>query len=220
MAALARNRKAGTMRIAVAVIDDYDIIRLGVQSLLAEDATLDFVGGYPTLDAFCYSPMIAGLDVVILDDTLPHTRPSDAVRRVQTVAPDAGLLVLGSTLTPRRIHGLLRLGVAGFVCKDEPLRDTLLTGIRRVHQGKPHFSPEAALISRETEPLLPLSPRLMQVLKLTDKGLPIPEIAVVLGTSTDAVYQARTRLRNALDAHTDAQLIAEARRRGLIDAEP
>lgn len=205
------------LNIDVAIIDDQDIIRFGVQQILSEAPTISLPGSFSRVKDFCDSSICRKVTVVLLDDTLPGTDTGRAAQEIQRVAPEARLLVLGRQLTAITIHNLLHQGILGFICKEEPLQEVLLPAIRRVHLGKLHFSPEAAAISREIEPLTPLSPRLEQVLELTTRGLHVQEIAHTLGISTRAVYAARARLREALRVKNDAQLGGEAFRRGLID---
>jgi DNA-binding NarL/FixJ family response regulator len=206
-----------SLKIHVAIIDDQDIIRFGVQQLLSTVPTISLLGSFSSIEAFCDVGVSRKVSVVLLDDTLPEVTTRRTVHSIQLAAPGARLLVLGRHLTASTIHDLLDLGVLGFICKEEPLGETLVSGIRRVHLGKLHFSPEAAAISRDIEPHPSLSPRLEQVLVLTARGLHVQAIARTLDISTRAVYAARARLRAALDVNNDAQLGSEAFRRGLLD---
>ena len=205
------------MKITVAVIDDQDIIRVGVHQLLSDAPHIALVGGFGDVDAFLHESGDPLPDIVILGDTLPGTSLSQAAQRILDACQDTGIIVLGNQLTAHNMHALLVKGVAGFVCKHEPLRDTLLVGIRRVHDGKVHFSPEAAVISQQYEPVVTLTPRLTEVLLLIAQGFHIQEIARELRISRRAAYAARARLRDALGVQTDAQLGAEAWRRGLLN---
>jgi DNA-binding NarL/FixJ family response regulator len=212
--------KEGQLTINVAVIDDLDIIRVGIQQFLSGMLQCHFVGGYATTTDFCSAPTACySTDVIVLDDTLPDADVFQSVTRIQRVCARPAIIVLGNDLTAQTIQRLLRHGVQGFICKNEPLRDTLLVGIRRVYDGKAHFSPEAALISTQFDPPVTLSPRLTQVLELIAQGLHVQGIARELSISPRAVYAARSRLRDALGVQTDAQLGAEAMRRGLLRYE-
>ena len=155
--------------------------------------------------------------MLLLDNSLPFVDVFEAVRRVRACAPHTAILLLADKLNPAEMQALLKLGVLGFVCKEEPLRDTLFAGIRRVKEGKIHFSPEAALIGKLYDTAAPLSERQVQVLERIARGLHIQQIALELDISARAVYAARARVREALGVTTDAQLGVEALRRGLLD---
>lgn len=207
--------KKAPWSINVAVVDDQDIIRVGIQQFLSGLPHITFTGGFASIHAFCHDAASARTDVLLLDDSLPFTDVFQAVTFVQNRRPNVAIILLGSRLSPADMHTLLKRGVQGFISKDEPLRDTLVTGIERVCEGKVHLSPEAVWINKQYDPS-PLSPRLVQVLELIAQGLHVQQIARELDISTRAVYAARTRLREALGVQTDAQLGAEAIRRGLI----
>lgn len=202
------------MKIRVTVIDDQDLVRVGIEHLLIEVLQVEFLGGFADAESFCRSPLRHNTDVLLLDDTLPWTTVFESVSALQAACPRAALLVLGSQLNGLDMHLLLKMGVLGFITKDEPLRETLGIGIRRVYHRKVYLSPEAALITQE-QMGDHLSPRLAQVLEMIAQGKHVQEIAQELDISPRAVYAARARLRETLNVQTDAQLGNEARRRGL-----
>jgi DNA-binding NarL/FixJ family response regulator len=209
-------RKDCRLMIAVVVIDDQELIRMGIQQMLAPIETIEFRGGYTSVDEFRHDPACRSVDVVLLDDTLPATIVVRAAKQILAVHPQAAIIVLGHDLTPYRIHQLLQSRVLGFICKDETVQDMLVTAIHRVYQDNLFFSPETSVLVRG-EQALTLSPRLQQVLRLTARGFHVPDIAQMLGTSTRAIYAARARLREVLEVQNDAQLGSEAVRRGLLD---
>lgn len=208
--------RTGWLSINVAIVDDQDIIRLGVQQSLANTPHITFLGGYPDLASLRRSAACQRADVVLLDDTLPGMTVVDATRTLLEHCPDVTVLVLGSGLAAHDIHQVIQAGAAGVVCKNEPVQDMLVMGIRHAHAGRVYLSPHAALIAGRIESVVALSPRLDQVLQLMARGYHVQEMAVELGISARAVYTARTRLRSLLDVDTNEQIVAEAMRRGLL----
>lgn len=207
------------MTTHVVMIDDHEIIRLGIQQILSQIPDVICAGGYASVKAFTRKAGRAPIDIVLLSDTLHGIDTFTAVSLVENTYPDAVIILLCSQTFAANIQLLLERGVLGFIHKHEPLRDTLEVGIQRVLAGKIHFSPEMALVRLPLDTPTVLSPRLCQVLRLIAQGYYIQDIAHELGISTRAVYAARARLREALGVQTDAQLGAEAMRRGLLDGE-
>ncbi|NLF76563.1 MAG: response regulator transcription factor [Chloroflexi bacterium] len=207
------------MSIKVAIIDDQDIIRLGVQQSLGGVSDIALLGEYADVDTFCQSTAAQRADVVLLDDSLPDMSLLEALVSVQACCPTAAVLVLGSRLTQRDVHRAIEAGASGVVCKQESLRDVLLIGIRHVHHGHVYLSPEPALLAGRIRTELVLSPRLDQVLHLVARGRHVQEMAHELGISTRAIYNARTRLREILEVASNEQIVAEAMRRGLLREE-
>jgi DNA-binding NarL/FixJ family response regulator len=203
------------MNIRVTVIDDQDLIRVGVEYLLNELPQVEFMGGFADVKSFCEVPVCHNTDVLVLDDTLPWTTVFESVSLLRKTCPRTALLVLGSQLNGLDMQILVKLGVLGFITKDEPLREMLGVGLYRVYHRKVYLSPEAALITREQDEDH-LTPRQAQVLERIAQGKNVQQTAQELGISAGAVYAARARLRETLAVQTDAQLGTEARRRGLI----
>jgi DNA-binding NarL/FixJ family response regulator len=209
----------GRLSVKVAVIDDQEIIRLGVQQSLSEIPHCTFVGGFSTLDMFCDSAAYQKVDVILLDDSLPDIRVQESIRTVQKHCPDAAVLLLGSKLTARGIHEAIQAGAAGVVCKYEPLQDILVMGIRHAHAGKVYLSPGAGLIALSLGSVPTITKCLHDVLVLMAKGAEIPDMIQALGISRKAIYLRQQRLCEILDVKTKEQIIAEAIRRGLLSGE-
>ncbi len=206
------------LTINVAVIDDHDVIRSGIQQILSTVHHARFIGGFPDLEAFRLDPGSSRIDVLILDDTLPFSSVYQAVRQLTAEYPHLAMIILGCKLNAGNMQTLAELGAAGFICKYDSLRDILSTAIRQVHKGQTYLSPEATFIKRDADSLQSLSPRLEQVLILIEQGLYVQQIAQELDISDRAVYSARRRLRAIFDAATDAQMIAKAIRAGVLDS--
>ena len=200
----------------MAVVDDQDIIRFGVQQYLSNAPFVTLCGSFADLDMFFQVPACRDADIVILDDTLPYRTVYQSVREIRNQCPETAILILGSQLDAHTIQNLIAQDVLGFVCKEEEMDGTLIMGVRRLHDRKIYLSPEAALISSQSSHGGSLSPRLLQVLSLIAQGAHIRQMALELGIGPRAVYAARARLRDALGVRTDAQVVAEAIRRGLL----
>jgi DNA-binding NarL/FixJ family response regulator len=207
------------LSINVAVIDDLDIIQLGVRQSLSDLPHIHFVEGFSTLEAFARSDTCRKVDVVLLDDSLPEMDVAQAIQYLQEQCPDTAILLLGSRLTPGGIHQAVKAGASGVVCKDEPVQDVLVMGIRHAHTGKVYLSPRAALIAARIGQVPVLSQKLVEVLKLIARGYRVPAMMQELGISRKTVYRRRQRLLEILDVETNEQIVAEAIRRGLLGDE-
>jgi len=207
------------LTIQVAIVDDQDIIRLGVRQSLADIPHITFLGGYSDVPSFCRSAAADCADVVLLDDSLSDTDIVRACEAIQERCPHAAVLALGSQMSAYDIHRVIGAGALGVVCKNEPVQDMLVVGIRHAHARQVYLSPSAALIAGRLDSSPVLSPRLDQVLHLMARGCHVQGIARELGISDRAVYNARKRLREILDVETNEQIVAEAMRRGLLRGE-
>jgi two-component system nitrate/nitrite response regulator NarL len=217
--ARAFSERMARLSINVAVVDDQDIILMGVQHSLLQIPQLNFLGGFTTLEQFCKSSASRKANVVLLDDSLPDLQILQSIQIIQEHTPKAAILLLGSQLTARGIHEALDAGASGVVCKNDPIQDTLLIAIQRAHAGKTYMSTNAGLIALNYISLPGITNRLYDVLSLTAKGYEVADIMCTLGISQKAVYQRTKLLCEILDVKTNKQLIAKAIQLGLIKAE-
>lgn len=205
------------MGIKVAVIDDQDIIRLGVQQSLANIPYITFVAGFSDVASFCHALSGETVDVVLLDDSLPDITVFQAIQVIHEQCLQVSIVVLGSRLTANDMHRVVNCGASGIVCKNEPVQDMLLLGIRHAQAGRVYLSPGAAIIAgRIGMPETVIAPRVQQVLHLIARGFHVQDIAQELDISPRAVYSARARLREVLGVETNEQIVVEAVRRGLL----
>ncbi len=211
--------RKGELSIKIAIVDDQDIIRLGVQQSLSGVPTITFLGGYDTLESFCEVTACQKAHVVLLDDSLPGIDELEAIRIVQAHCPDVAVVLLGSRLTAHSIHEAIAAGASGIICKKEPVQAIMVAGIQYAHAGKVYLSPNAALIAGYIGHLPMLTKRLHDMLKLMARGYLVQDIARELGISRQAVYRRRTRLKELLEVDTNEQIVAEAIRRGLLSDE-
>ncbi len=204
------------LNIRVAVIDDQDIIRLGIKQFLSEVSVLRFVGGFCSIEAFCSADLGRNVDVILLDDSLPDIETPAAIQCLQRHNPAAAVLLLGSRLTPQNIHQALHLGASGVVCKYEPTEDLLAIGIRHAHAGKTYLSPMAALIASRLAAIPALSQELREVLDLIAQKYTVAQMAEALNLAQRTVYKRRDRLRELLGVETNEQIVPAAIQLGLI----
>ncbi|MCD4684692.1 MAG: LuxR C-terminal-related transcriptional regulator, partial [Anaerolineae bacterium] len=128
----------------------------------------------------------------------------------------AAIILFGCKFTARNLHTLAEMGVLGFICKYDELKETLVPAIRRANRGQVYLSSEAALIRSDPNPAQALSLRLLNVLQWIEQGKTVQDIAQVLQLSERSVYSARKRLHEIFGVQTDAQLISKAFRCGVL----
>lgn len=202
----------------VLVVDDHDIVRLGVRQVLSTldrpCAVREAASVREALDALRAAPA----DLVMLDLGLGDEFGLAALPRLRDLAPAARILVLSSMPEGMYAERCLRAGADGFVAK-AALSATLLDAVRGVLAGRIWVSAEQrdALLRRATGrpasqgPGQPeLSVRELEVLRLVAAGRSTREIADQLNRSVKTIETHKQSLKVKLDAQTPAMLVRKA----------
>lgn len=206
---------------SVAVIDDHELVREGLASLITSGAApvgrLVYCGENPT-DAAAASPQIALLDVDLGPGSAGLT---DSV--TQLMEAGANVLLISAFEDAVAVRAALTSGALGFVPKRasvEVLREALET----VADGEFYLSVDLAAILASAAETPELSPRELDVLRLYASGLKLTAVANQLGISphTAKEYLDRVRAKYGLVgriARTRTELYREAHRDGLLEPE-
>lgn len=125
--------------IRVLVVDDHEIARRGIRSVLSSDVTLDVVweaadGEEAIMRAAEFRPSI-----ILLDITLPRMSGIQAARRIRIVSPDSRIIFLSQHDSIQIAKDALSAGAHGYVVKSDAGLD-LLNAIQAVHQGREFVS--------------------------------------------------------------------------------
>lgn len=201
----------------VLLVEDHDIVRLGVRQLLSSlgrpCSVREADNLRDALKALAESPA----DLVMLDLGLGDDFALAALPRLRGAAPGARILVLTSMPEGLYAERCLRAGADGFVAKSS-LSATLLDAVRSVMAGQIWVSPEQrdALLRRATgraadgSDRLELSTRELEVLRLVAAGRSTREIADHLNRSVKTIETHKQSLKLKLDADSPAMLVRKA----------
>ena len=219
-------REGGTGRnIRVLVVDDEDLFRMGLRSLL-RTAGIDVVADARTGDEAAALAARFDPDVVLLGlDGSPIARA--ATWRIAEVAPGAKIIALTDTPEPNDVVDALAAGASGYLAKNDSI-ETIVAGIvRAAAAGEPLLS------SRTTQALIDrlralsargmrggalegkLSPRELEVLALVAEGHDNGEIADLLFISPHTVKRHVHTICEKFGVHNRIQAAVRAARAGL-----
>ncbi|MGI8676317.1 MAG: response regulator [Nocardioidaceae bacterium] len=201
--------------IRVVLVDDHQLVRLGLVQLLAAADDIEVVG--TAAEGREALRVVGDLhpDVVLMDLLMPGMDGVEATRQVQTVSPDTQVVVLTSFSDRDKILAAIDAGAVGYLLKDvEPAE--LLEGIRAAARGESPLHPKAArelLHARSGGQGAPadLTQRELEVLDLVRHGLANKQIARRLGISERTVKAHLTSVfqRIGVVDRTQAALWAE-----------
>src|SRR5436305_850373 len=210
------------MRILVA--DDHGIVRAGISLLLERQPGLEVVAeAGDGVEAF-EQALQSRPDLCILDVGMPRMTGLQAAREIRSHLPDARVLMLSMHDDEHYLFEALKAGAAGYVLKREADQD-LVGAIRAVGRGEAFLTnaAERSIIRQwmadgAKGPVVPLTPREEEVVKLIAEAHTNAQIASILHLSEKTVESHRANVLRKLGMRDRVELVRYAIKRGLVEA--
>ena len=212
--------------IRVLVVDDHDLFRAGLASLLSMQPDIEVVAqasggrmGVRLADEL--RP-----DVVIMDLRMPDVEGPAATRAILERNPAMRVVVLTVATDESDVEAALEAGACGFIAKDTPVGG-VATAVRAAAQGVAWLSPRAAelVLGRVRRRAMEqevevggeehLSARELDVLRLIARGMENADIAEALAISPRTAKNHVSNILAKLGMPSRVQAAIYAVRRGL-----
>lgn len=208
------------------VVDDHDLFRTGLASLLSAEPDIEVVaqasGGRMAIR------LAAELKpaVILMDVRMPDLSGPEATRVILERDPEIRILALTVASEDRDVAAVLEAGAVGFLAKDTPI-DSLVVAIRAANSGTAWLSPRAAevVLGRirtapapppdDAEQLSQLSARELDVLRLIAHGLENAAIAAELNISPRTAKNHVSNILSKLGLPSRVQAAVYAVRQGV-----
>jgi two-component system response regulator DevR len=190
-------------RLRIALVDDSEVVRMGLRSLLGAVPTLEIVGEAGNVSGGVELCVRLKPDVVLLDIRLPDGTGLDACRQILARSLATRVLILTSVADDALVDDAIRAGAHGYLLKEIDGR-ALVQAIGDVAAGKSILDP--AVTARVMQvmkgggaaggALAELSPQEKRVLALIAEGCTNKEVGSKLGLSEKTV---KNYLSNVFD---------------------
>jgi DNA-binding NarL/FixJ family response regulator len=207
-------------RPKVLLADDHILIAEALEHLLQGE--FDVVGTVADGRALLKAASELRPDVVVVDIGMPLLNGLDAGEQLKAVHPHMKVIYLTQNRDPRLAVEAFRRQASGYLLKDSAASE-LTSAIREALHGRSYVSP---VITREMmeEAASPqalatpreLSTREREVLQLLAEGKSMKEVAAVLEISPRTVEFHKYRIMELLRVKTNAELVQQAIKLGLI----
>ncbi len=208
----------------VMVVDDHQVVREGVISMLRATSEIEVVGQAANAPEAIRKAQELKPDVVLLDIRLPGTSGWEACRTLCSILPDTRVIMLTSFQDEDYLFKALRAGARGYLLKTAS-HEEIVEAIRAVDKGKRLLSPPMVdkLVSQFSEMAREIERRdtgmdeeEVEILRLLSQGATNTEIARTTHWSEVSVKRKLQTIFDKLGVQDRTSAAVEAMRRGLI----
>ena len=203
--------------VRLLIVDDHEVVRVGLRTLLSRVETLEVVGEASTAAQAVEQTRALEPDVVLLDVRLGEENGFTVCREIQKLERDVKVLVLTSFADDHVVVEAISAGADGYLLK-EVNRDALVSAIEKVASGQSVLDPavtgrvfgkvQSLMQKPGGNKLSLLSNQERKVLALVAEGKTNKEIAAVMGLSDKTVKNYFSNILDKLDMSRRSQAAA------------
>ncbi len=124
----------GTGPIRVLLVDDHEVVRVGLRALFAGTPDISIAGEASTAEGAVREAERLRPDVVIMDVRLPDGSGVEACREVRSHRAQCRVIMLTSYADEEALFSAIMAGAAGYLLKQARGRE-LVDAVRTVHAG-------------------------------------------------------------------------------------
>jgi len=208
--------------IRVLVVDDHELVRIGLRQILADYPDIKIVAEAGDGETAIRLNRELKPDIVLLDVHLPGLSGFEVTTRLKQLNSQLGIVVLTIQEAAPFPGRLLDAGASAYLTKGCPATE-LIQAIRTVATGGRHIGASVAqqmalamLPGSASSPFDGLSAREMEVMLLLVDGKRMTDIANIMHLSPKTVATYKYRVFEKLDAHSDVDMARMAMRYGVI----
>lgn len=179
----------GGRPIRVFLVDDHEVVRAGIKSLLDRDSDIEVVGEAASAATAIPALEKARPDVLVLDVRLPDGNGIDICNEVTTRFPEIATILFTSLADEVSRLAARASGARGYLLK-KARTDELLAAIRSVSTGANLLGTsqsEPGPVESRFHPMAVLSPQEKAVVHLVGRGMTNKQIAHEMGLAEKTV---------------------------------
>lgn len=198
----------------ILLVDDHSIIRTGLKTLLSYDVCSFSFDEAADGETALNKVVQTRYDLIIMDINIPGTDSFLLVEKIRVLKPETPILMFSMNSENIFARKFLRLGVMGYVRKDEPadeIRNAVLTVLdnrRYISNTLSEALADEICTNKKTNPFDDLSPRQYEIAQRLIQGKKISDICQELQLHSSTVSTQKNRIYEKLNIDNLVDLYA------------
>lgn len=216
-------------KIRILLVDDHELFRDGLASLLKTHNDIQIVGSLSSGEEVLDNVVDYAPDVILMDIMMGGITGIEATENLKQSFPDVKVILLSMEANSKFIEAGIKAGACGYLPKSIN-SGILIKAIQAVHRGEQYFSDEISAIifekflkksmgQKPDNENQELSKREVEVLRHIALGYTNKETGEKLFISTKTVDTHRSNILQKLYLKTTADLVRYALRNQIIDID-
>ncbi len=203
----------------IVLVDDHELVRLGLKSLLEHHPQFEVVGEAGTAKEAVEQVARHQPDIVLMDIRLPGTSGIEACEEITHTYPNTRVIMLTSYAEDEMLFSAIRAGASGYVLK-QIAGDDLIRALESIGRGEALLDPAVtqrvfqevrrAVKEEEASAFVNLSQQERHVLLLVSEGKTNREIAKALFLGEGTVRNYVSSILSKLGVSNRAEAAAYA----------
>ena len=211
--------------IKVILIDDHEMVRIGVSAYLSSLADIDVAGEAGSGEEGVALALSLRPDIILMDLVMPGMDGIEATKRIIADWPEAKIIIVTSFIDDEKVYPALEAGAISYMLKTSKASE-IAASIKDTYNGQTVLEPEvtdklmAKLRKPKTQALHEeLTGREREILLLMAKGKSNQEIADELFIAIKTVKTHVSNILSKLQVQDRTQAVIYAFQHHLVEVE-
>jgi two-component system, NarL family, response regulator DevR len=214
------------VKIRIIIVDDHEVVRLGLKSLLEQYSQYEVVAEAKNAKEAVAQVEIYMPDIVLMDIRLPGKSGIEACEEIKQNFPDVNVIMLTSYAEDEMLFSAIKAGASGYILKQID-SDGLVKSLESVARGEASLDPAVtqrvfqevrrAVKKEEASSFTELSQQEKMVLKLVSEGKTNRDIAQLLFLGEGTVRNYVSSILSKLGVNNRAEAAAYSVEHNLKD---
>jgi DNA-binding NarL/FixJ family response regulator len=216
-------------KIKIILVDDHQIVRDGIKSLLTDAEDIDVISEAASYNELREKLKLQNPDIIVMDISLPEMSGLEITKLLSETYPDLKVLILSMYTGEDFIFNAIKAGAKGYLPKNTT-RKEIIDAIHAIYNNNEYYSDSISNVilksyvqkakTSDSPPVRAedkLSTREIEILKYFAGGMGNQEIADKLFISIRTVESHKNHIMQKLELKSTVELIKYAIKNKIVD---